>query len=239
METTQNIRFETPNLGPNLSPWQRQKHWKEREGVPSMNEIMVLMNRYDELIEKALFAITYLTAGRISEIIKRPYLKKNYYKKGEDGKVMMNEHGSPMIERTEKIKLDYPGIRRKDLSIQHKQGKKLLLVNMQNRKNKTLKRKELPIPCDKGEQSAVKNVSDYANNLDFEQPLFDFQIGKAEKIIAKAGMNPHFLRDIRLTHLVKFYGFSAFHLQKYAGWKDPRPAEVYVRLSWDDLVERY
>ena len=71
-------------------------------------------------------------------------------------------------------------------------------------------------------------------------PLFEFQTDRARQIINKyAKMNPHFLRDIRLTHLVTIYDFNELKLAKFAGWKDGKPAERYVRLSYNDLIENF
>ena len=112
------------------------------------------------------------------------------------------------------------------------------MVSMQNRKNKTYTRKSIPIPIDK-EKELVDMLFEYLNSLGSEQPLFPFKVWKAEKIIAKIDMNPHFLRDIRLTHLVTMYDFNAFQLTKFAGWKDVSPAERYVRLGVTDLIDKF
>ena len=83
----------------------------------------------------------------------------------------------------------------------------------------------------------VKIVQDYLATLPTpETPLFDFTTRKAEYIMERTQYNPHFLRDIRLTHMVTIYNFNAFQLAKFAGWKDIKPAERYVRLGIGDIV---
>ena len=194
--------------------------------------------------------MAYLTAGRISEIVKTKYLRKHTYKikdvTDDQGRflrkaVVRNKNKSPMIDSTEKIEINYPGIRKEDVFVDLKINKehKLLMIRMQNRKNKHFKLKRIPVPIDK-EIELVNLLIDYQNTLpEDKSPFFNFGVAKAEQIIKKVDMNPHFLRDIRLTHLVTMYGYGSFELTKFAGWKDPRPAERYVRMDVKDLVNKF
>lgn len=51
------------------------------------------------------------------------------------------------------------------------------------------------------------------------------------------GVNPHYLRHCRLTHLVQTYGFNELQLMRFAGWTNTKPAIVYVHLNWMDLAK--
>lgn len=61
-----------------------------------------------------------------------------------------------------------------------------------------------------------------------------------KKIIDLPGfkLHPHYLRHVRLTHLVEEYGYSHVALMQYAGWTDIRPAAVYLQLDWRHLAEQ-
>jgi len=227
------------------SPWKRQRRLK-KEHIPHQEQIIQLAKSYWDNKERALFILSYLTGGRVSEIVQLKYLRKVTYKrvlsKTKEGndiyKVARNGNGSPIAEKVDKVEINYLGIIRQDVWVTEKKGKNILMVSMQNRKNKTYTRKSIPIPIDK-EKKLIDMLFEYINGLAPEDPLFPFKIWKAEKIIAKVGMNPHFLRDIRLTHLVTMYDFNAFQLTKFAGWKDVSPAERYVRLGVTDLIDKF
>ena len=228
------------------SPWKKQRILK-KEDIPEQEQIIDMAMEFTNLKHRALFIIAYLTAGRISEIVKRNFLYKNNYltekvlneKTGlEVMRIVRNENESPMIESRDKVELNYPGILRRNIIFKNKQGKDVMIVSMQNRKSPDFKRKNIPIPIAQ-EAELIRLLREYIDNLQPNDPLFDFTISKAEKIISKINMNPHFLRDIRLTHMVTIYDFNAFHLAKFAGWKNADPAEKYVRLGVTDLIAKY
>lgn len=226
-------------------PWKRQRILK-KEDIPLQEQIIDMALSYDNLQERALFILIYLTAGRLTEVIRKRYLYKNRYLREtyidqfgkSHNRIARNKNGSPIIIKRTKIELNYLGIRKKDLIFTEKKGKRLMVVSMQNRKSKQFKRKNIPIPIEK-EQKLVQMLVDYIKPLPDEASLFNFGRSKAQRIIAKTGMNPHFLRDIRLTHMVTMYDFNTYQLVKFAGWKDPRPSERYVRLTYSDLIDKF
>jgi len=227
------------------SPWKRQRRLK-REDIPHQEQIIRMAKSYWDIRDRALFIMTYLTAGRISEIVEKKYLYKVTYKKSlqrnNSGnmihRIVRNDNGSPIAESIEKIEINFKGITKKDIFLTEKKKKSILMISMPNRKNKRYTRKNIPIPANR-ESELINMLYEYLNTLYDEQPLFPFKIWKAEKIIAKIDMNPHFLRDIRLTHMVTIYDFNAFQLTKFAGWKDVSPAERYVRLGITDLIDKF
>jgi len=225
--------------------WKRQRVLK-KEDIPSQSWVTNTAKRFPNIQERSLFIIAYLTAGRITEIVQRPYLLKRVYKYidtlDKQGnpvrRVARNPNGSPLIFETVKSELNYKGILKRDISFEFRKGKNIMLVRMQNRKNRLLTRKNPPIPVDR-EGPLVDMLKEYLDMIADDTPLFDFKISKAEQIINKVGMNPHFIRDIRLTHMVQIYDFNPFELAKFAGWKNASPAERYVRLSTKDLEAKY
>jgi len=226
-------------------PWKKQRILK-KEYIPDISQMIDMIDEFDYLYEQALFVLAYQTAGRISELIKTPFLKKAKYKtetyEKEFGmyetRIVRNVNGTPIQESTEKIRIDYPGILAKDLSFTQRGGKDILIVRMANRKNKNFKKKNIPIPINK-EPEMVEVIKSYVEGMKKDTPLFPFQRWTAEKILAKVNMNPHFLRDIRLTHMVTVYGYNTHQLVKFAGWQNISPAERYVRLGVDDLVVNF
>ena len=228
-------------------PWRRQRILK-RQHIPSQEWIYQTALRYTNLRERALFIVAYLTGGRISEIVRTRYLRKVTYQytEMEDKhgnkvrKVLRNKHKSPIAETIEKNQINYPGILRMDVLIHEvrSDGKQILEIRMQNRKNKKVKVKSIPIPIHK-EKRLVGLLFEYLDTLNPEIPLFPMSIRTAERIINKVDMNPHFLRNIRLTHLVNIYDFNAYQLTRFAGWTSASPAEAYVRLSQKDMIDKY
>ncbi len=121
-----------------------------------------------------------------------------------------------------------------------KDGKKrqIMLVTLRNEKNKQRKYKKIPVPVDK-ERELITYFLDYVDSIE-EDVLFNFTEQNAWKqMIKKIGVNPHFLRHIRLTHLVTEYDFNEYLLGMFAGWTDIRPAKHYMELKWKDILQKY
>lgn len=114
-------------------------------------------------------------------------------------------------------------------------GKKVLLIDMPNRKNKKRHRKKIPILVDR-EKDFINIIEEYINTLQLEDVLFNFNKHRAYQIIRKhLDMNCHFLRDIRLTHLVTKHDLNGHQVKLYAGWSDTRPADTYIQLNWRNI----
>lgn len=47
----------------------------------------------------------------------------------------------------------------------------------------------------------------------------------------------HYLRHCRLTHLASHHKFDALKLMYWAGWTDPKLANIYIRLDWLSLAK--
>jgi len=211
-------------------PWSHQAKLK-RERIPSPDEIYRQIQSIDNQRDQALVAAAYLTGGRISELVRENFLKKAIFEKGADGKLVKPHH----IIRIDKIELNYKGLTKGDFRYEKVKEEQCFVFDMQNRKNRIKKRKELPV-LPRKEQRFIKIVTDYIDTLKDDTPLFPFNKHRAYQIIRKnMDMNCHFIRDIRATHLVVIYKFDAFRLMKFMGWSDPRPAARYVQLDWTDI----
>lgn len=114
---------------------------------------------------------------------------------------------------------------------------KCLIITLLNEKNKRRTKKNLPIRLDR-EMPFIKIIWNYIKDMNPELPVFDFGYSWAYKRLWKAiGMNPHFIRHIRATHLVTKYDLSQVKLIRWLGWSDPRPSEHYMELRMSDMVD--
>jgi len=224
-------------------PWATHKQLKKEE-IPSKEQVIAMARNIKHLRERALFIIGYLTGGRISEIVREPYLRKVEYKKeivtdaagNRKEMIARTKDKSPIQISMERQELNYKGIRRDNISWSYKDGRRILIISMQNRKNKHMKRKRIPLPYDK-EKELIDMLTEFLDKLQADEPLFPFGKSKAELIIKRvAGMNPHFLRAIRATRLVVDYNFNEHKLIQYMGWTDGRPAMSYVKLNENTIL---
>lgn len=196
-----------------MKEWSRQE-LLQRSGVPNINELILLVRSIPNIRTKALYIITYLTAGRICEVVRYKRMKKQGL-------------------------VQWDSIKKKDIFLTEKSGREIILINLRNEKNPKRYSKEIPIPLDRQENIYLWNdLLDYLNTLELEQELFPFGYQMAYKLL-KPYCNPHWIRHIRLTHLTTMYDFSELLLQRYAGWTDTRPSKDYVELKWQDFLDKY
>ena len=195
-------RAERSTLKPQA--WSNQKFLKE-EKIPTVSDVIGLFAEINSPREQALLVLTYLTAGRIREIVQ---------KKGRTS------------------------IKKSDMKVVKENGRDILLIDLRNQKNKEKHRKDIPVPLDITENALLWNMIDgYINPLEKDEELFPFSYQYAyERITKLTGWNPHWIRHLRLTHLVTVYGYKEYQLVRYAGWTDSRPAKNYVEMNWKDLL---
>ena len=189
-------------------PWSKLLLLKE-EKIPELKEIIEIAQGIDNPRNQALFILAYLTAGRIREIVPKLDKQNNYRS----------------------------SIKKSDLKIVQEKGRDVLIINLRNEKNRNRKRKEIPVPLDIKENVIFWNlIIDYINSLTNDEELFPISYQNAYGIISKLGFNPHWIRHIRLTHLVTVYGYKEHQLIRYAGWTDSRPGKNYIEMDWTDLL---
>lgn len=186
------------------SPWGYQAYLKE-EKVLEVEEVIEIVQGIQNLRDRALIILTYLTAGRIREIVR---------------------------------KKDRKSILKSDIKLTDVKERPTLLINLRNQKNKNRKRKNIPVPLDLKENAIFFNLlAPYINDLEMHEELFPISYQRAYKIIHETmGVNPHWIRHLRATHLVVKYGYKEHQLMIYMGWSDPRPAKYYVEMVWQDLM---
>lgn len=129
-----------------------------------------------------------------------------------------------------------------DFKMIERDGKKILLVTLYNEKNRKRKIKKIPIyPITENERILTNYIIEFVNTFgEKEKPLWNISHQRAYKIFLKyLNMNPHFLRHLRLTHLVTDFNFNEHELKMFAGWSDTRPASAYIELRWTDILKKF
>lgn len=245
------------NKGEYIEPWSRQKELQKRysDDVPDIDELAEIIEgiKYGQINiasqtfrARALVALYYLTAARVSEITRCKSLRRQTLRK----KPIIDRHGrkiivyevdefnDPIVDKWD-IKHEYIGIRKKDIVLKKIDSKLCMLIRTENRKNKSKLTKRLPIPLGK-ELTIVSFVIEYLKLLDDEDILFPFTHKRAQQIINDTtGFNVHFLRHIRATHLITKYDFNEQLLVRFMGWTDARPAKHYMELRSHDIFRQF
>jgi integrase len=137
-------------------------------------------------------------------------------------------------------------LRPKDIVEQIIHGRRFVVIqNIHNRKNENREWKTIPVPA---EDKLAQFIIRYIKGIKSESFIFPSSYYGGLQPISKRwahelcrknlGMNPHWLRHLRLTHLVTDKNFSENHLIMMAGWTDGRPGKHYIEMRWQDLAEK-
>lgn len=179
-------------------PWSKQKLLQKVGEIPTIEEIRSRILSISDQRDRVFIALTYLTAGRVAEVIP---------------------------------------IEKLHISKAYKKNREIIIIRMKNLKNKKRKWKNIPIPFDR-EGRILVDVLGYIESK--EGRVFGFNHrSRGWQIVKKwMGFNPHWLRHLRLTHLVTVYDFNDQELVRFAGWTDSTPAKHYTELRVGDLLEK-
>jgi hypothetical protein len=170
----------------------------ENNWVPTMEEVHERIMQIDSIEDRCLIAMTYLTAGRITEIVK--------------------------------------SITPEDVSFGPYYGTECMVIHMPNRKHRLRHEKDVPIPIEK-ERDLVNMIQSWISSLPKGEPIFNFsRVIGWKKIRKNFGCTSHWLRHVRLTHMVTNYDFNEQKLIKLAGWTDGRGAKHYIELKAKDII---
>lgn len=128
------------------------------------------------------------------------------------------------------------GLTKENITTEFHNGKEYIIVDMMNEKNRRRKRKRLPIS--KEREGVLSEIFlTYISGL--EGTLFTFKTRqRAHQICRKYGVNPHWLRHLRLTHLVMHYDFNDQLLTRFAGWTSSVQAKHYIEFRMEDFLRR-
>lgn len=191
-----------------VNEWKIQKELL-KQPIPTHEQMtQTILNGASER-GRLLACALYLSAGRISEVVSL---------KGNNIELTQHRYFHPV---TYAMSL-------RDL---------LIFKNMQNKKHRRRHYKDIPVIVDKN-----KELVEYLiNNIDTgnEYPIFPFTRRLAQMIIKKDfGFNPHYVRHVRLTNLVRTSRISAIELMKIAGWSSTSEADRYLELGYEDVVKK-
>lgn len=223
-------------------PWKYQKEFSERGEVPTPEQIKNIIVAIPCKKTQALAAILYLTAARISEVVGRKYIYETSRQPRKDQAVFIFESKrGKKLYYYKKRQHEDKGLTPSHFKVEERGDHVIILIRLLNRKNRKRKYKEIPLSY-KNERILLQLIIDYVSTFkDQNAELFNFNSNWAYKLMKKyTGYNPHWLRHVRLTHLITMpeYEFNAVKLKKWAGWSDSRPADSYEELAWGDLLPK-
>jgi integrase len=222
------------------APWKIARQLEDQKAAEfiTMQEVYDKLSTFNDIRDKALFTIAYLCAVRCEELVRNTpiiYGKKKVFlvKNGKGSKKFITDYTK---KRCLPIK---QSMKKEDILYENFNGKKVMIFRVRNLKNKNKGQnvKLIPLTLDDELHIKFKKIIDtFIAGFENEEELFPICKRRAEQIISKAGFNTHFLRKLRLTHLVRYYNFSDEKLKVFAGWSDSRPSKFYIRVGLKDLV---
>ncbi len=131
------------------------------------------------------------------------------------------------------------GMQRDHFSMAYRKGRSILIIRLKNQKSRRRQWKDIPIPLDKEHHLANVLIGYVENKEPSSLGLLGFKSReRGWQICRKHGFNPHWLRHVRLTHLVTVYDFNDQLLVRYAGWSSSKEARHYMELRWHDFLDR-
>ena len=200
-----------------MKPWDIQKRNDKPDVlIPSVTKMIEIIESINNPMAQALIGLTYLTGGRISELIR-----------GNEKK-----YGREM-----------PGIKRKQIDLDNVDGHKTLKIQLRNLKKRDNKEayKIIPVPLDiESNKKIVGLIWNYIKQFEPDEEIFTIKYTRAREIILKyTEWNAHWIRHIRTNHLLTHYNFKEELVRVHMGWKDLRPLSRYSGLKWRDIVKGY
>lgn len=155
----------------------------------------------------SMIIITYLTGGRISEILKLRFQDI----KVEDKEKNKKANWVKFLLVTKKTRTQ--------------NAKRYLSINYDD----LFYKKMLDIFFDWFLEEKPKNKD--------EDYMFKVSRSHAYRIFSLLGFNPHFLRKLKLTTLANTYNFNVPKLQKFSGHKEMKSLAPYIQFSTKDIEE--
>lgn len=222
------------------APWKNKRALESEDAAESSTPERLYREilEIDNIRDRCFATILYLCAARIGEITRKKIYK---YGKKEVYKITKTKKGRGYVTdyNNKKFLKELPSIRKDDISFTRMNQIDVVMFNIRNEKNQDLKRqrKRITIPLNSEINiNFVEIIKQYISTLEEFEELFMFEERRGEQILNEEGINPHFLRELRLTHLAKFNNFTDQQLVFFAGWTDSRPSKNYIKMRPEDLI---
>lgn len=208
---------------------QKQVLWtpKQLEGI---------LSNITNLRDRAYISFVYLTACRESEPLAHFVSSRLYEEIVIDGrrkKVWNGKYNRVWIDGFCAGQLQ--GVTRFNKNV-NRMVRYIDFMNLyvsKSRDNPSLSIRTIPVNVEVY-KSFIMFIYDHIKNerLNLDEPLFTFSSRTARTFVNKwLGTPVHFLRHLRLTHLKILHGYDALDLKNFVGWKDTRPATIYVHMD--------
>jgi len=195
----------------------------------SIKEVYELGRSLDNIENKCLFYLLYLSAARVSEALAMKTRDIEFIFVGNERLIIFSI-------RT---------IKRKDRPIR----KVPAVIEDTVKKDKFMYEKLMSkviedYISDKLMEEHIFTHTDYHTVTNYFRRKLSISVDAVNKNTGKITENidykihPHYLRHCRITHLRSMYGFDALDLKQAAGWKDIKMTDTYLHMGWKNLYER-
>ena len=221
--------------------WNKARELEDSKKIYNITpeDILNMASKIEDIRDRALFSVLYLTACRISEVTR--YQKRHW---GIKKVVIIKEGYKPKrctkqdYTKLTKIGILQDGLKRKDIKEVTLKNIPCVQFILRNLKHRDKKIKVIPIRLDNEINKKLYHyIYVYIQTLEDWRELFPFESRNGDRILNKIGWNPHSLRKARLTHLYRFENYNEHDLMNYAGWTDSRPSTDYIKSTPEDLIK--
>ena len=221
--------------------WSKARWLEESKKIYQIEpqDILIMASKIDDIRDRALFCVLYLTACRIEEVVR--YQKRQW---GIKKVIIIKEGYKPKkvikqdYKNLTKIGILHSGIKKEDIKEVTLKNIPCVQFILRNLKHREKKIKIIPIRLDNEINKKLWYfIRTYIQVLEDWRELFPFENRNGERILNKINWNPHSLRKARLTHLYRYEGYNDHDLMNYAGWTDARPSKDYIKSTPEDLIK--
>jgi len=197
-------------------------------------KIISLAKKLELARDRALYSATFLTGGRISEVLS---LECDNFIVDED---FVCVRDMPLLKRYDKVgswieRVDKPpdNVLRRLFVRDEKTG--TWYRQRYNTKRKVERRPDFYFPR---AEPLVPILIDWLDRVGSGR-LFDIGRVRAWQIFNKIGIYPHWLRAQRASCLISFWGFTMEEMMEWMGWEELSTARRYGKMGGRRLAEKF
>jgi integrase len=212
---------------------------EEFVGWPKLEKLISKVPEYNRERNQALFAATFLTGGRIEEVLQ--LVKSNFTVDLEAGEIIIR--GMKLLKRYEKTGSWIEWIDQKPKNklarlYSFDEGKKQFHRNRFTTEKKDETRREFRFATTENFASILiewlRKTQELLFNGYFTSKPLSYPM--AYRIITATGMYPHWLRAQRASCLISEYGWKMEMMMEWMGWEELTTARHYAKYGPSSLV---